>query len=97
MTSLWAAASTAIESLPKIDSGLLSIIETIIASSLKSRHKAILNNSILLWNRTFGNVDGLEYPATLRPVLLRLRSLTDLELPNFPPEDDTEVFRLLGS
>ena len=88
---LWAATTTAIESLPKIDSGLLSIIETFVVSSLKSRHKAFLNQSILLWNRTFGSVDGLEYPKALRPVLLRLRTLTELELPNFTVDDDTEV------
>lgn len=88
---LWAATTTAIESLPKIDSGLLSMIETFVVSSLKSRHKAFLNQSILLWNRTFGSVDGLEYPKALRPILLRLRTLTELELPNFTVDDDTEV------
>jgi hypothetical protein len=69
------------------------MIETLIVSSLKSRHKAILNDSILLWNRTFGRVDKLDYPAALRPVLLRLRTLTDIELPNFA-EDDNEVCHL---
>lgn len=87
---MWAATSIALESLPKIDSGTLSTIEALIVSSLKSRHKSILNDSILLWNRTFGIVEGLEYPDALRPVLLRLRTLTNLELPNFK-EDDNDV------
>lgn len=60
-------------------------------SSLKSRHKAFLNQSILLWNRTFGSVEELEYPLALRPVLLRLRTLTELELPNFTVDEDAEV------
>lgn len=90
---MWTVATTAIESLPKIDSGLLSIIETLILSSLKSRHKAFLNQSILLWNRTFGSLDELEYPIALRPVLLRLRTLTELQLPNFMAEENTEVSR----
>lgn len=88
---MWAVIIIAIESLPKVDGGLLSTIETLIISSLRSRHKAILNQSILLWNRTFGSVDVLEYPNALRPVLLRLRTLTDLDLPNFTVDDDTEV------
>lgn len=92
MTNLWAATTAAIERLPKIDGGLLSIIETLIVSSLRSRHKAVLNQSILFWNRTFGSVDGLEYPNALRPVLLRLRTLTELDLPNFTVDDDTEVY-----
>ena len=61
------------------------------AASLRSRHKAILNNAILLWNLTFGRVEELEYPHALRPVLRRLRTLTEISLPNFAEEDSTEV------
>ncbi len=59
-------------------------------SSLTSRHQAILNQSIELWNCTFGNADFLEYRDDLRTALAKLRSVTDMQLPNFP-EDDIEV------
>ncbi len=81
----------AIEALPKIDSQLLSNIETLIIASLKSRQRVIVNESIQMWNRTFGIVDSLEYPVALRPVLLKLRVLTDILLPNFPDGVDSDV------
>lgn len=92
---LWAVIASAIEALPKKDSRLLLVLESLIVSSLKSRHKTIVNEAIQMWNRTFGALEYLEYPDSLRPVLLKLRTLTDLLLPAFPDGDDSEVSRMI--
>lgn len=81
----------AIKTSPRIDSQFLSNIETLIAANLKSRQKAILNESIQTWNQTFGIVDGLKYPEDLRPILLKLRARTNILLPNFPEGMDSDV------
>ncbi|MCJ1267116.1 hypothetical protein MMC22_007001 [Lobaria immixta] len=88
---LWAIIAAAIEALPKMDSRLLLVLESLIGSSLKSRQKTIVNEAIHFWNRTFGAVEHLEYPDELRPVLLKLRKLTDLSLPAFPDRNDSEI------
>lgn len=53
-------------------------------SSLSSKQRAVFNEAIQLWNRTFGAAKSLEYPTALLPVLLKLRTLTDISLPTFP-------------
>ena len=60
-------------------------------SSLGSRHRVIVNDAIGLWNRTFGTANQLEYPDSLRMNLARLRSMTDIQLPTFPENDDSIV------
>jgi len=51
----------------------------------------IVNDAIALWNTTFGGAEQLEYPENLRKVLSRLSKVTELQLPTFPYEDETEV------
>lgn len=87
---LWTAVTAAIKELPKADNALLMSIQDLMVSSLTSRHQAILNESITLWNCTFGNADFLEYRDDLRIALSKLKSVTEMQLPNFP-EDDIEV------
>lgn len=88
---LWETTNLAIKASPRIDSQLLSNIETLIAASFRSRQKAIVNASIQTWNQTFGIVDRLEYPEALRPILLKLRARTKILLPNFPEGIDSDV------
>lgn len=90
--NLWAAISIAIEAVSKLEKKLLSLIEILVISSLRSRHKAILNDAVLLWNRAFGISPVLEYPDNLLPVLSKLKCLTYLQLPNFPERHDPEVY-----
>lgn len=92
--NLWAEVVTAIEMAPKIDGKLLLIIETLMISSFKSKQRAVLNDLIHMWNRTFGATELLEYPPALLPFLLKLRQLTDLSLPNLPEGIDTDVCAL---
>lgn len=88
---LWETTNIAIKASPRIDSQLLSNIETLIAANFRSRQKAIVNASIQTWNQTFGKVDRLEYPEALRPILLKLRARTNIVLPNFPEGIDSDV------
>ena len=60
----------------------------------RSRHKSVVNESIAMWNNTFGTEDTLEYPEDLRTILQKLRSVTELRLPSFPERNGEEVSRL---
>lgn len=71
----------------------LKLLQVLMTSSLGSRHRVIANDAISLWSRTFGRADHLEYPDTLRMILVRLRSMTDIELPTFPEVDNADVSR----
>ena len=89
---LWAVIATVIDSLPGKDSTMLQLLETLMVSSLRSRHKSIVNESIALWNRTFGVAEYLEYSDGLRAALLRVRSVTEILVPGLSEEDDIEVY-----
>lgn len=84
-----------IESASVVDNSFLLSIQGLMASSLRSRHKSILNKSVLLWNRTFGSVESLDYPEELQTVLRKLKSIVDIQLPGFPDVDDDEVCTIL--
>lgn len=89
--NLWETTNIAIKASPRIDSQLLSNIETLIAANFRSKQKAIVNASIQTWNQTFGMIDRLEYPEALRPILLKLRARTNILLPHFPEGIDSDV------
>ena len=91
MKQLWAVIVAAVDSLSRKDSTLLQILETLVVSSLRSRHKSILNESIALWNRSFGVAEQLEYSDSLRAALLKVRSVTEILIPGLSEEDDIEV------
>jgi hypothetical protein len=58
---------------------------------LESKHKSTVGATVALWNSTFGGEAELEYPPQVREVLLRLRSITDLQLPLLPDKLGEEV------
>ena len=80
-----------IKSIPKPDSLLLAAIQDLLIAGFRSRHRAILNDLILMWNQTFAEVVSLEYPTALRDVLLHLRSKVDFRLPGLAEDTETEV------
>ncbi|KAL9119996.1 MAG: hypothetical protein Q9187_003452 [Circinaria calcarea] len=88
---LWSSITKIIEGLPRLDTSQLSAMEVLIRAGLSSRHKSIVNESILLWNRTFGLVQDIEFSVGLREILLRLRRITDIEIPDLQMGDETEV------
>ena len=76
------------------DTRILFSIQELVVAGFRSRHKAIVNESIVMWNNTFGGEDTLEYPSDLKTILQKLRPVTELRLPNFPESNDDEVSRL---
>ncbi|KAI0096898.1 Rap1-interacting factor 1 N terminal-domain-containing protein [Nemania sp. FL0031] len=59
----------------------LDAIEQLLCCAFKSKHRHIVNNAVLLWNRGFENATEIKYPVTLRDVLLSLRPYVDIALP----------------
>lgn len=76
------------------DTRFLFSIQEILVAGFRSRHKTVVNESILMWNSTFGAEGTLEYPEDLRTILQKLRSMTELRLPNFPEVNSEEVSRV---
>ena len=77
----------------KFDSTLLSLLHEPLNSGFSSRHKAIVNKSILMWNTTFGLADSLEYPESFRRTIIKLSLLTELHLPGISAEDEESEVR----
>lgn len=90
LEAVWVKISAAIAQLPKHDSIVLQSLAPLIISGLDSKKKAIAAETVQTWNDTFGQQDSLDYPASLRKVVKKLRQIADLRLPGFP-EDSEEV------
>ena len=67
-----------------INGVLLKALTDLILAGLNSTHRPIVNSTIELWNKSFGQLNELEYPESLVPVLSKLRTMVELELPSFP-------------
>ena len=83
-------AKAVIETMPPNNASLM-LLQELVTSSLRSRHRAIVNDAISSWNKTFGIAAQLYYPDALRIALARLRSVTEIELPTFPDAEDVDV------
>lgn len=85
-----------VNSIAKPESSLLASVSDLLVAGLRSRHEAIVNDFIILWNQTFAKAEALEYPAALHHVLRKIRSRVDIELPGFVDNEETEVHRSLS-
>lgn len=74
---------------------LLRSLQVFIVSSLRSRHRVILNEAIAVWNETFGAAKDLEYPLELQKAVLKLQNVSDIVLPGLPHIEDSEVMTLV--
>ena len=90
---MWTKVVNSIEHSGVFDTRFLFSIQELVVAGFRSRHKAVVNAAIAMWNKTFGVEDTLEYPEDLRTILQKLRSLTELRLPNFPERTGEEVSR----
>ena len=90
---LYETVRISLESALKFESSFLAESQDLLTSCLRSRHKPILRQSILMWNRTFGAADSLNYPERLQKVLLKLKDVADVRLPGFSDLVNTEVSR----
>ena len=88
--SLWSVAKATIENMSHNNASLV-LFQGLVTSSLRSRHRSIVNDAISSWNKTFGTVVELEYPEELLKTLARLREITEIELPSFPEVDNVDV------
>ncbi|MCJ1431837.1 hypothetical protein MMC27_001192 [Xylographa pallens] len=77
----WTTISQLISNLPKFDTNLLLLLEPLMDAGLSSRHKAIVNLAINLWNSTFGLATDLEYPPAIVVTVRRLSPATDILTP----------------
>ncbi|KAI0444930.1 Rap1-interacting factor 1 N terminal-domain-containing protein [Xylaria telfairii] len=59
----------------------LDAIEQLLCCAFKSKHRHMVNTAVLLWNQGFENASEIQYPETLKDVLLSLRSYVDIALP----------------
>ena len=76
------------------DTRFLFSIQDLVVAGFRSRHKAVVNESIIMWNNTFGGEATLDYPKDLKTILQKLRPMTELRLPNFTESNGEEVSRL---
>ncbi|MCJ1281912.1 hypothetical protein MMC26_001235 [Xylographa opegraphella] len=77
----WTTISQLISNLPKFDTNLLLLLAPLIDAGLSSRHKAVVNLTINLWNTTFGLTIDLEYPSVIAVTLRRLSRATEISAP----------------
>ena len=94
---MWTKVVNSIERSAVFDTRFLFSIQELAVAGFKSRHKAVVNGFIAMWNNTFGVEETLEYPEDLRIVLQKLQSMTELRLPTFPERIGEEVSRLSWS
>ncbi|KAF2968331.1 hypothetical protein GQX73_g5246 [Xylaria multiplex] len=59
----------------------LDAIEQLLCYAFKSKHRHIVNKTVLLWNQGFDKASDIHYPETLKDVLLSLRQYVDIALP----------------
>ena len=90
---MWTKVVNSIEHSGVFDTKFLFGIQELVVAGFRSRHKAVVNESIAMWNNTFGVEASLEYPKDLKTILQKLRSLTELRLPDFPERNGEEVSR----
>ena len=92
MVELWDTVLKLVAKLKRFDTALLTNLATPLSFGFTSKHRAILNSSVMAWNATFGLSRHLEYPKELRAVLFRLSFVTDLQLPGLSVrESDSQV------
>ncbi|KAI1431363.1 hypothetical protein GGR50DRAFT_83532 [Xylaria sp. CBS 124048] len=68
----------------------LETIEQLLCCAFSSKHKHIVNNAVLVWNRGFENASEVRCPDRLKHALLSLRPYVDIALPGLEiPDCDT--------
>ncbi|KUJ09710.1 uncharacterized protein LY89DRAFT_657169 [Mollisia scopiformis] len=92
--SLWATVCKSIATLcqSRTHTKILKDFEVLICAGLQSKHKTVVNSTIVMWNATFGLCkNGLEYPQNAKEALLKLHSIVELQLPFFPESLETDA------
>jgi hypothetical protein len=95
VVQLWCCILRKIQDLERHDSELLQTLAIPLTAGFTSKHRAIVNKSIIIWNATFGKADNLTYPDPLRQALIKLASIADIELPGIAKQDLESVSTVL--
>ncbi|KAI4600685.1 hypothetical protein KJ359_012847 [Pestalotiopsis sp. 9143b] len=59
----------------------LDTIEPLLCSAFESKHRHIVNNVTVMWNRAFDQAEEVDYPERLKATLLSLRPYVEITLP----------------
>ncbi|KAI0410107.1 Rap1-interacting factor 1 N terminal-domain-containing protein [Xylaria palmicola] len=78
--SLWSRVC-ALFSETTLEQFQLDAIEQLLCCAFRSKHRRVVNAAVLLWNQSFENASEIQYPETLKDVLLSLRPYVDITLP----------------
>ncbi|KAL8773198.1 MAG: hypothetical protein Q9209_001874 [Squamulea sp. 1 TL-2023] len=89
--TLWKVVADTLGSVARPDSNLLGMLQDLLVAGFRSRHRHMVNTTIMMWNHTFAKADILDYPPALRLVLTKLRPTVDIELPGFGNDDVSEI------
>ncbi|KAH9838820.1 Rap1-interacting factor 1 N terminal [Teratosphaeria destructans] len=69
------------------DTALLNALEPILVAAFSSPHKAIVNETIDFWNKSFGAQSELSYPARLEAILRTRSKEAQISLPGLSSDD----------
>ncbi|PNS21741.1 hypothetical protein CAC42_1595 [Sphaceloma murrayae] len=78
---LWQSTLSSLRAL-QLDNESLVQLESLLDAGFTSRHRSIVNETIIFWNATYGQQMGVEYPAGLAAVLIEVSKYVDIDLPN---------------
>ncbi|KAK6165949.1 hypothetical protein SNE40_022753 [Patella caerulea] len=73
------------------DSDFLHILSPLLIATFSHPRRPIKNQTILLWNSTFGRSSMLNYPDKLKVVLAKVKEKTPLSLPGWLSIDTTTI------
>ncbi|KAI0599829.1 Rap1-interacting factor 1 N terminal-domain-containing protein [Biscogniauxia sp. FL1348] len=95
--NLWDRICSLFEDSGSLDNFQLDAIEPLLCSAFRSKHRHVVNTISTLWNRAFEQADTIEYPETLKEVLISLQPYVDIVLPglevsNYEPSGQQPSF-----
>lgn len=82
-TAVWDAACSMLERAGSKSSSLpIATLEPILYASFSSKHRHIVNTTLVMWNHIYsGHVGELDYPEQLREALVTLQVFVDTPIP----------------
>ncbi|TPX17230.1 uncharacterized protein E0L32_003348 [Thyridium curvatum] len=79
--SLWDKVCNILGNVESPDMVPLDELEPLLSAAFESKHRHIVNTVSTAWNRIFDHAEEINYPETLKNILLSRRSVVDLVLP----------------
>ncbi|CAG5125980.1 unnamed protein product, partial [Candidula unifasciata] len=73
------------------DSEFLNNLSPLLEATLEHSRRNIRNQSLTLWNTTFGRMTGLEYPSSLKNTVMKVKETRNIILPGCFSNDEAVV------